>query len=246
MTATRRLRAPDILHSDAELLVVDKPSCVLLTSARAGNVGLPDLLRGQAGLPDDEPFRIVHRLHEQASGVVVYARNLRTQRSLTRQFAEGRAQTVYLALVVGYVETDGDVDIPLYYDKRAGQLQASARRGDPALTRYRVVERVAGNTLVKCRPRQERTNQVRIHLAAIGHPLTVDCEFGGGRAVLLSDYKADYRSSRRHPERPLIERLTLHAASVSFSHPATGEPVRFTTPLPKDLRATLVQLGRLR
>ncbi|MFQ5807726.1 MAG: RluA family pseudouridine synthase [Phycisphaerae bacterium] len=247
MTGSRRCsRAPDILHVDAELLVVDKPAGVLSAPGRGGKVGLPDLIREHPGRPCDEAFRIVQRLHEQASGVIVYARTFAVQRNLTRQFAEGRAETTYLALVTGYVDADGDIDIPLYYDKRAGKLRASSRRGDPALTHYRLVERVAGNTLLECRPLKERTDQVRAHLAAIGHPLSVDSEFGGGRAVLLSSYKPDYRVSTRRAERPLVDRLTLHAATVSLLHPATGEPVQFAAPLPKDLRATLAQLGRLR
>ena len=93
--------------------------------------------------------------------------------------------------------------------------------------------------------RRDDVAQVRVHLAAIGHPLTIDADFGGGRAVLLSDYKPGYRPSGRHAERPLIERLTLHAATVSFRHPGTDASLRFTAPLPKDLRATLVQLRRL-
>jgi len=206
---------------------------------------LPDLIRDRPGLPGNQSLRIVHRLHEQASGVVVYARTAAIQRNLARQFVEGRAETTYLALVNGYVEDDGDINIPLHFDKRAGKLRASARRGRPTLTRYRIVERVAGNTLLECRPFKERTDQVRSHLAAIGHPLTVDSEFGGGCAVLLSSYKPDYRPSGRHAERPLVERLTLHAAAVSLCHPATGKPMRFAAPLPKDLRATLAQLRRL-
>lgn len=242
----RRSPLPAILHVDAELLVVDKPSGVLLVPGRADNAGLPDLIRGQSGLPDDGPCRIVHRLHEHASGVVVYARTPKVQRILLEQFRQGRAGTVYLALVSGYVEDDGEIDIPVYFDKRAGKLQASARRGEQAVTRYRVIERVAGNTLLECRPLNERTDQVRAHLAAIGHPLTVDADYGGGEAVLLSDYKPDYRPSGRRPERPLVQRLTLHATEVSLVHPASGAPARFAAPLPKDLGATLRQLGRLR
>jgi 23S rRNA pseudouridine1911/1915/1917 synthase len=175
-----------------------------------------------------------------------YTRTAAAGRHLTRQFEEGRAQTVYLALVTGCVEEDGEIDMLLRYDKRAGRLSASSRRGRPSLTRYRVVERVAGNTLLECRPLRERTDQVRAHLAAIGHPLSVDCEYGGGSAVLLSSYKPDYRPSGRHAERPLIDRLALHSASVFVAHPATGRPMRLTAPLPKDLRATLAQLRRLR
>lgn len=241
----RRVRTPDVLHLDAELLVVDKPAGVLLTPQRGEGIGLPDLLRDRAELGADEPFRPVHRLPEQASGVVVYARTAAAQRELTEQFARGRAGVVYLALVAGYVEADGEIDIPLHYDKNAGRLQASRRRGAPALTRYRVAQRVAGNTLLECRMEVERTDQLRVHLAAIGHPLAVDPAFGGGSAVLLSEYKPDYRPSGRRPERPLVDRLTLHAASVSLVHPARHASMQFTAPLPKDLRATLVQLGRL-
>lgn len=247
MRLTRR-RSPlaEILHLDPEMLVVNKPSGVVLGPGRAGRVGLPDLLAEQAGLPADEPFRIVHRLHENASGVVVYARRRSVQRDLIGQFSEGRAQTIYLALVTGHVDADGEIDTPLYFDKRAGKLQASERRGRPASTRFRVVERVAGNTLLECEPVREQTDQVRAHLAAFGHALAVDPELGGGYAMLLSDYKADYRPNRRRVERPLVNRLTLHAARVTLCHPATRAPLEFTAPLPRDLRATLNQLRRLR
>ena len=246
MTASRRrVRAPDILHIDAELLVVDKPPGVLPTPQGGENIGLPDLLRDRAELAGDEPLRLVHRLPEQASGVVVYARTAAAQRNLTTQFRQGRAEVVYLALAAGYVEQAGEIDRPLHYDKRAGKLHASQRRGTPAMTYCQIVERLAGNTLLECRPLNERADQVRAHLTAIGHPLTVDPAFGGGSAVLLSEYKPDYRPSGRRPERPLIERLTLHAATVSLAHPASGEPMQFTAPLPNDLRATLVQLRRL-
>jgi RluA family pseudouridine synthase len=239
------LRAPEILHLDSDLLVVDKPSGVLPTPQRGEGIGLPNLLRERVELAEDEPFRLVHRLPEQASGAVVYARTAAGQRELVAQFREGRAEVIYLALVAGYVERDGEIDIPLYYDKRTGKLQASERRGTPAVTHCRIVERVAGNTLLECRPKNERADQVRVHLAASGHPLTVDPAFGGGSAVLLSDYKPGYRPSGRRAERPLIERLTLHAATVSLAHPGDGRPMQVSAPVPKDLRATLAQLGRL-
>lgn len=246
MTTTRRRpRAPNIIHLDPRLLVVDKPPGIPLTSQRGQCPGLPDLLRGHPQLTQHEPFRIVHRLPEQASGIVVYARTLAAQQILTTQFDRGQATIAYLALVTGYVADDGEINIPLYYDKRAGKLVASQRRGNHALTRYRIIQRVAGHTLLECQPLHERTDQVRAHLAAIGHPLTVDPEFGGGSAVLLSEYKPDYRPSGRRPERPLVERLTMHAATVSLVHPDRQSPLQFAAPLPKDLSATLTQLGRL-
>ena len=113
------------------------------------------------------------------------------------------------------------------------------------MTRYRILERLPGNTLLECRPLTGRQHQIRVHLAAIGHPLTVDPQYGGGESVLLSRYKSDYRPSSRRPERPLIERLTLHAARITFEHPHRGQPVTYESPIPRDLQATLRQLGRL-
>jgi 23S rRNA-/tRNA-specific pseudouridylate synthase len=82
-------------------------------------------------------------------------------------------------------------------------------------------------------------------MAAIGHPLTVEPLYGGGMAVMLSSYKSDYRKSRRHEERPLIDRLTLHALRITIQHPRGTRAMTVEAPLPKDFRATLTQLGRL-
>jgi len=247
VSASRRpQRVAEILHVDAEVLAVDKPAGVLAGPGTSDQAGVPELLSGKGGLPEDERFEVTHRLDEHASGVVVYARSVAGKRELRAQFADGRAQTTYLALVSGYVQADGEIDLSLYYNKRAGLTMASERRGTPATTHYRIVERVAGNTWLECRPLCERTGQLRAHLAAIGHPLTVDLAYGGGDRVLLSDYKPGYRPSARREERPLIDRLTLHAASVSLVHPASGAELRCEAPLPRDMRATLKQLGRWR
>lgn len=243
-----RTRPPldaELLYVDADVLVVNKPAGVVLGRGGSGHLGLPELLEGRGGFEDTPSLRIVHRLHEHASGVVVYARSRAAQQELIGQFREGTAEVTYLAIVTGHVAADGQIDQPLYFDTRLGKLQASQSRGRPAATRYRVIERICGHTVLECRPLRERTDQVRAHLAAIGHPLAVDPQFGGAHAVRLSDYKADYRPSRRRPERPLVQRLTLHAARVRFRHPSGGGPLEFAAPLPKDLRATLNQLRRL-
>jgi len=246
VTALRKRTAdPTILYSDPHLVVVDKTSGVLSVPGRGHESSLPDLIRARPEFADDEPLRVVHRLDKEASGVIVFARTLGAQRHLVRQFVERRVEKVYHALVSGYVATDGEVDLRLYYDKRTGSMHASKRRGKPSLTRYHILQRLAGNTLLECRPETGRTHQIRVHLAAIGHPLTVDPQYGGGQHVYLSEYKPGYHPSTRHPERPLIERLTLHAASIRFEHPADAQALTFEAPLPKDLRATLRQLGRL-
>ncbi|MFH0980833.1 MAG: RluA family pseudouridine synthase [Planctomycetota bacterium] len=240
-----RCPTPTILHADEELLVVDKPAGVLSVLGHAREANLPELLRARRRVPPDEPFRTVHRLDRDASGVMVFARTLRAQRRLTEQFAGRRVEELYLALVQGHIASDGEVDLPLSVDRSGTRTEVAPRGGKPSLTRYRVVERLADHTLLECRPLTGRLHQVRVHLAAIGHPLAVDPLYGGGRAVFLSAYKPDYQPSHRHAERPLIDRLTLHAARLTFEHPAGGGPVTFEAPLPKDFRATLYQLRRV-
>jgi 23S rRNA pseudouridine1911/1915/1917 synthase len=243
--ARRHVPAPSILYVDHELLVVNKPPGVPSVPGRGQEASLPEVIRARPDFGRDEPLRVVHRLDKEASGVIVYARTLDAQRGLVQQFADRRVDKTYHALVSGYVEADGQVELRLYYDKRSGSVHTSERRGKPALTRYRVLQRLPGNTLLECRPVTGRTHQIRVHLAAIGHPLTVDAQYGGGQALYLSSYKPGYHRSTRHPERPLIDRLTLHAARIQFEHPTDPRRMTFEAPVPKDLRATLSQLARL-
>lgn len=253
MNAQRQLRppraprppAPRILYIDEDLLAVDKPPGVLSAPGRAWETSVPELLRGRCGLTADEPFRIVQRLDKDTSGLIVYARTLEAQRSLVRQFEHRLVEKVYLALVSGHVEQDGEIDLPLNLEKVGDRVRIARRHGKPALTSYRVLERLPGNTLLECRPRTGRTHQIRVHLAAIGHPLTVDPHYGGGEALLLSHYKHRYRLNRTGQERPLMDRLTLHAHKLTFEHPRTGQRLTLEAPLPKDFRAALTQLRRV-
>lgn len=233
-----------ILHRDEAILVVDKPPGVVSVAAR-GESSVGDLLISSGRLGANEPLRVVHRLDRDTSGVMVFARTLEAQRLLTEQFAGRQVEKVYLALVQGYVAADGEIDLPLLPDNSGTHTRVAPRRGQPALTQYRIVERLAGNTLLECRPLTGRLHQVRAHLAAIGHPLTIDPLYGGGSVVMLSSYKPNYHPSTRHEERPLISRLTLHALRISFDHPGGNGRATFEAPLPKDFRATLNQLRRL-
>jgi RluA family pseudouridine synthase len=244
-TSLKRAAALPILYLDPEVVVVDKPPRVLSVPGRGDHPNVIDWLRGRAELAGNDALRVVHRLDRDASGVQMYARTLHAQRELVRQFSERRVEKVYVALVTGYVLGDGEVDLPLLFDRRLGRVRPARTRGKLALTRYRVAQRVAGNTLLECRPVTGRLHQIRAHLAAIGHPLTVDPEYGGGQAVLLSSFKSGYKPSRRHDERPLIDRLTLHAASIRFVHPSSGAVVTVASPLPKDFRVAVAQLARL-
>lgn len=240
-------RQPDarIIHLDSHILVVDKPAGVLTIPGRDGGPALPDVLRSLDLVPRGAELRIVHRLDRGASGVVVLAQTLDAQRRLTEQFTARRVEKLYLALVDGYVSSDGEVDLPLLVDKRKKRVRVDRTGGKPAVTRFGIVERLAGLTLLECRPLTGRLHQIRVHLASIGHPLAVDPLYGGGRKLLLSDFKPGYRPNRRREELPLIDRLTLHAFRLTLEHPAGSGSMTFEAPPAKDFRATLGQLRRL-
>jgi 23S rRNA pseudouridine1911/1915/1917 synthase len=235
-----------VLFLDAALVAVDKPAGLLSVPARGRELSVIDLLRRCPALQDNSALRVVHRLDQEASGALVYARTLAAQRSLVSQFAARQVAKVYYAIVVGYVSGDGEVDLRVTFDRRRNRMRTTKRTdGKPALTRYLVIERLAGHTLLECHPETGRRHQIRVHLAAIGHPLAVDPLYGGGRAVLLSHHKSGYQPSARRPERPLLDRLTLHAGRITLTHPTTGAPLTIEAPWPKDFRAAVRQLGRL-
>ncbi|GIK15316.1 MAG: RNA pseudouridine synthase [Planctomycetota bacterium] len=245
---TRKKRGiPDvaILHQDAEILVINKPPGLVCVTG-TGAVSVYDTLIRHDHLDADEEFRPVHRIDRYASGIVVYARTLDAQRALSAQFARREVEKVYLALVAGRVEHPGEVDLPLKPDKARRRVAVAHKHGKPSLTRFQVVRHLAGHTLLECRPLTGRLHQIRVHLASIGFPLAVDSLYGGGTQILLSQFKPGYRPSSRHPERPLIRRLTLHALRLTFRHPRTNDPVTYEALPPKDFRSTLTQLGRCR
>lgn len=233
----------DILLSDSHVVVLDKPPGI---PAGRGSDRESAAERARAALvgADDEDLQPVYSLEPDASGVLVLARTRAVLDELREQLRTGRLEVVFHALVCGYVEREGTVELPLRYSRRTQRIESGGGVGRPLSVRYRVLERVSGHTWLECIPEAANVAQLRAHLAAFGHPLSVDSEYGGGESILLSHYKPGYRPSRRREERPLIERLSLHAAQVSFLHPTAG-PLTIAAPLPKELRATLNQLGRL-
>jgi RluA family pseudouridine synthase len=212
---------------------------------RAGEPGLIQVLRDARVVHRDDVLRMVHRLDRDASGVIVLACTLEAQRHLVEQFRTRRVEKVYVALVRGFVPSDGVIDMPIAVDRNRMTARVGGPGAKPAVTRYRVVQRVAGHTLLECHPVTGRMHQIRLHLAGIGHPLAVDPVYAGGEALWLSRHKPDYRPNRSGSERPLIARLSLHALSLTVEHPTGSGRITMEAPMPKDLRAALRQLARL-
>ena len=245
MKKSKSAAGPALIYVDEHLVAVDKPAGFVSVRGRGNEPCLVDWLRAQPELHENLALRIVQRLDRDASGVLLYARTLPAQRQLVAAFVGRRVEKVYWALVSGHVAADGEVNLSLAFNRKRNRVITTSVGGKSALTRYRVEKRLAGHTLLECRPVTGRLHQIRAHLAAIGHPLSVDPLYGGGEALYLSHYKPDYHPSRRRDERPLMARLTLHALRITFPHPMSGAPFTISAPPPKDLRVTLAQLGRL-
>ena len=229
---------PALLHADEQILVINKPAGYLCGPGNADYPGVPD---APWDLPDDEPFHATQRIDPNCSGAVVYARTLEARKHLETY----QPKLLCDVLIEGYLEADTEITFPIFFDKRRGRIECSERRGTPARTLVTVLERIAGNTWCRCDVVAGKHEQIRPHLAAIAHPLTIDPHHGNVSPLLLSRFKSNYRPSRRHEERPLVARLTMHVAVQELTHPTTGETLRWEAPLAKDLRTTLRQLGRL-
>jgi 23S rRNA pseudouridine1911/1915/1917 synthase len=245
-----------VLYEDAAIWVIDKPAGIAVEPERWDREGahiagavLDHLERG-LGEGQRLPFRprVVHRIDKGTSGVLCFAKNLEAERSLRQQFEEGKVGKRYLAIVDGEVPPEGGtVDLPIGPDaKRDGRMRVDrSGTGKRAHTRYELARAYRGYSLVGAYPLTGRTHQIRVHLAARGFPLVVDPLYGRREELLLSEFKPGYVRSKRHKERPLIARLTLHAASLAMCSPAAGEVVIESDP-PKDFAATLTQLARWR
>ncbi|HIP95753.1 MAG TPA: RluA family pseudouridine synthase [Anaerolineae bacterium] len=219
-----------IVYEDDDLLVIDKPAGMVVHPAHGHRSGtLVNALLSRypqlAEVGGAERAGIVHRLDKDTSGLILVAKNEAAQKELQRQFKHHAVEKVYLALVEGRLEPEqGLIDAPIGRDKQQRKRMAVVRGGRQASTVYRVIERFEDHTLVEARPQTGRTHQIRVHFAFIGHPLVGDRVYG-------------YR--RQHLG---LGRQFLHAQTLSFRLPSSGEVVEFHSPLPDDLRRVLVDL----
>jgi 23S rRNA pseudouridine1911/1915/1917 synthase len=231
----------DILYEDAELIVIDKPAGLVVHPAP----GNPDLTLVNAliahcgeslsGIGGVRRPGIVHRLDKDTSGVMVAAKTDLAHHALSRQFEERTAERAYQALVWGVpTPAQGRIESNIGRDPRNRKKMAAlgSGKGKPAATSYRVLKRYGPwASLVECRLETGRTHQVRVHMAHIGHPLVGDPLYGRvtrGRLKGLPDEAADAMRQ--------FSRQALHARLLAFTHPSTGETLRFETKMPIDMK----------
>jgi tRNA pseudouridine32 synthase/23S rRNA pseudouridine746 synthase len=202
-----------LVFVDEHLLVMDKPSGLLAVPGRGEDKQDCLSARAQRLWPD---ALIVHRLDMATSGLVLMGRGLHMQRVLSRAFAQRTVAKRYEAIVAGVVSLDqGTIDLPLARDWPNRPLQKVDRdQGRPSVTQWRVLERGTDSTRLALEPVTGRTHQLRVHLQAIGHPILGD--------ALYAPPAVQERAGR----------LALHASGLALAHPATEEPLVFTSAAP--------------
>lgn len=208
-----------VIHEDADLVVLDKPSGLLCVPGRGADK--QDCLSARA-LQRWSDALVVHRLDMSTSGLVLMARGAQMQRALSQAFAEQRVDKRYEAIVDGELPQDGgewhEIDAPIAADWPRRPLRViDTVHGKPSLTRWRRMSASphgAGATRLELAPQSGRTHQLRVHLANIGHPILGDALYGD-EAV-----------------QDAASRLLLHATRLELAHPFTGAPLRFDSPVP--------------
>ncbi len=237
-------KAFSVLYHDDSILAVDKPSGWLSIPDRWD----PDAPVIQHALSKEHGTLIpVHRIDKDTSGVLVFARTIQAHRALNHQFSTRAIEKIYFAIVHGEPTEDRwEVQLALRADgDREHRTIVDAAKGKSAVTIFEVVERFRGFALIKAIPETGRTHQIRVHLAASNMAIVADPLYGDGAPLLLSELKRTWKGDI-YEERPLIARTALHAAQVGLIHPVRGEKIVIEAPLPRDFKATLAQLRKMR
>lgn len=228
-----------VLFENESFIAIDKPAGVL--SIPAQNTSPAAALVSRVTERLGSKAWVVHRLDRDTTGVIIFAKTAEAHSALSQQFEHGIVRKVYQALVSGVPEErEGEVNHPISVNDRTVELN---RHGKEARTRYRVMEAFRAFSFVELYPETGRRHQIRLHMLAIGHPLAVDADYGDRTRLMLSDFKRNYKPGR-HDERPILDRLSLHAASITVQDPATGSPVTISSPLPRDIDLALKQLRK--
>ena len=238
----------DVRYEDDDLMVIYKPAGMVVHPG-CGNFhgtlvhAIAWHLRNLPTYDSNDPqVGLVHRIDKDTSGLLVVAKTPEAKSCLGKQFFNHDTHRSYVALVWGnFVEDEGRIEGNIGRDPkdrlRMEVFPPDSETGKPAVTHYRVLERYGYTTLVECRLETGRTHQIRAHMKHIGHPLFADERYGGCE-ILRGERTASYKAYINNCFK-LCPRQVLHARTLGFRHPRTGEQMDFTSDLPDDMQALI-------
>ena len=221
----------DVLYEDEHVIVVNKPAGLVVHPGAGNPAGtlVNALLHRDPSLNTLPRAGIVHRLDKDTSGVMVVARTLQAHTALIEQLSSRGVHRQYLAVVVGSLVSGGTANAPIDRHPRDRIRMAVRDDGRDAVTHFRLRERFRAHTLLECRLETGRTHQIRVHMAHLKHPIVGDPLYGGPLKLpkgATEELIAGLRGFKRQ---------ALHAETLEFTHPVSGEPVRCSAPVPTDL-----------
>ncbi|MDG4714546.1 MULTISPECIES: RluA family pseudouridine synthase [Winogradskyella] len=234
----------DIVYEDDDLLVVNKPAGMVVHPGHGNYSGtlINGLIYHFENLPNNSSNRpgLVHRIDKDTSGLLVVAKTEQAMAHLSNQFAEKTSEREYVAIVWGNIEEEGGTVEGNIGRHPKNRLQNTVYEGDeaykgkPAVTHYKVLERLGYVTLVSCKLETGRTHQIRVHMKHIGHTLFNDERYGGEKILkgtTFTKYKQFVENAFK-----VLPRQALHAKTLGFEHPTTGEWLSFSTEIPEDMQ----------
>ena len=232
----------DIIWEDDFLVAVNKPAGLLSIPDRKGNeTNIKQMLTEKYG-----KIFTVHRLDKDTSGVIVFAKDETTHKQISQLFENRQTEKFYTGLVCGSMaETEGHIDVAIMEHPSGNGKMITHATGKASLTDFFVLENFGRFSWVKFMIHTGRTHQIRVHAQHIGHSIVCDALYGNGESIFISSIKKKYNLSKKdEAEKPILSRLALHAYSLKFI--LNNKEYFFEAPLPKDLKALLQQLRKMK
>ncbi|WP_109830977.1 RluA family pseudouridine synthase [Reichenbachiella versicolor] len=226
-----------VVYEDDSFVAINKPPFVSTLEDRNDPYNILSLYKEQFG----DGF-VCHRLDKETSGTLLIAKTEEAYRHAALQFEDRSVQKVYHALVAGrFMDDVIKVDLPLKIGG-SGKVRVDNRQGKEAETLFRTYQEFGHYTIVEAKPVTGRRHQIRVHLAYIEYPIVGDGQYGG-EPVFLSSFKKKYKPSREREERPLFDRVALHAYSLEFKD-LNGNTVKIESDYPKDIQMIIGKLEK--
>jgi 23S rRNA pseudouridine1911/1915/1917 synthase len=232
-----------VLLENDDLIAINKPPGLLSIQDRAGKeTSLKQILQQRF-----ENIFTVHRLDKETSGIIVFAKHEEAHKHLSQQFEKRQTEKIYNGLILGILsEKSGVINEPIAeHPVKKGSMTVH-KKGKESITNYEVLDSFRFYSWMKFQILTGRTHQIRVHMKHLGHPVVCDPLYGDGKPIFMSQLKPKYNLSKsEEEERPILNRLALHASELRFNN-LNGQTIEIIAPLPKDLKATLNQLQKIK